>query len=130
MSKKDEEMTTPKSSQIMGIKVQSEFEHPPKLQQELVRCASSVCGSTMMTQANVRSDSAPGAAPSVEVAEDPGVNLFPPPLPQPRICMWKYLDIHSVHRLEKAATVEEMREYGFELGERAPGKGDRRNDKL
>lgn len=77
MSKKDEEMTTPKSSQIMGIKVQSEFEHPPKLQQELVRCASSVCGSTMMTQANVRSDSAPGAAPSVEVAEDPGVNLFP-----------------------------------------------------
>ena len=29
----------------------------------------------------------------------------------------KYLDIHSMHRLEKAATVEKMREYGFELGE-------------
>ncbi|KAM8779249.1 cilia- and flagella-associated protein 119 isoform 2-T2 [Rhynchonycteris naso] len=33
-----------------------------------------------------------------------------PALPQPRICMWKYLDIHSMHRLEKTANVEEMRE--------------------
>ncbi|XP_063082917.1 cilia- and flagella-associated protein 119 isoform X5 [Cavia porcellus] len=33
-----------------------------------------------------------------------------PPLPQPRICMWKYLDIHSMHQLEKTASVEEMRE--------------------
>ncbi|XP_017498307.1 cilia- and flagella-associated protein 119 isoform X3 [Manis javanica] len=41
--------------------------------------------------------------------------LEQPPLPQPRICMWKYLDIHSMHRLEETATVEEMREVLAEL---------------
>lgn len=29
-----------------------------------------------------------------------------------------------MHRLEKAATVEEMREYGFELGETELGWGE------
>ncbi|XP_062036207.1 cilia- and flagella-associated protein 119 isoform X2 [Lepus europaeus] len=47
--------------------------------------------------------------------EDPAANLFPPPLPQPRICMWKYLDIHSMQRLEKTASTEEMRKLLAEL---------------
>ncbi|XP_051001303.1 cilia- and flagella-associated protein 119 [Acomys russatus] len=108
-------MLTPKSSLIRGMKVQSEFEHPPKVQQELERCPSSVDGSSMRTGTDGRTLSAPEASTSVEVAEDPGANLFPPPLPQARICMWKYLDIHSTQRLEKAATVEEMREVLAEL---------------
>ena len=67
-------------------------------------------GTDMQTESPAEATSSP-----VEVAEDPGANLFPPPLPQPRICMWKYLDIHSMHRLEKAATVEKMREVLAEL---------------
>ncbi|XP_060029070.1 cilia- and flagella-associated protein 119 isoform X3 [Erinaceus europaeus] len=47
---------------------------------------------------------------SAEANEDPSATLFPPPLPQPRICMWKYLDIHSMHQLEKAVGTDEMRE--------------------
>uniref|UniRef100_A0A5F9D5Q6 Coiled-coil domain containing 189 n=1 Tax=Oryctolagus cuniculus TaxID=9986 RepID=A0A5F9D5Q6_RABIT len=47
--------------------------------------------------------------------EDPAANLFPPPLPQPRICMWKYLDIHSMQQLEKTASTEEMRQLLAEL---------------
>ncbi|XP_001371594.1 cilia- and flagella-associated protein 119 [Monodelphis domestica] len=47
--------------------------------------------------------------------EEPGVNLIPPPLPQPRICLWKYLDIHSMELLEKTTTLEEMQELMAEL---------------
>nr|XP_051690961.1 cilia- and flagella-associated protein 119 isoform X2 [Oryctolagus cuniculus]XP_051690962.1 cilia- and flagella-associated protein 119 isoform X2 [Oryctolagus cuniculus]XP_051690963.1 cilia- and flagella-associated protein 119 isoform X2 [Oryctolagus cuniculus] len=47
--------------------------------------------------------------------EDPAANLFPPPLPQPRICMWKYLDIHSMQQLEKTASTEETRQLLAEL---------------
>ncbi|XP_036050082.1 coiled-coil domain-containing protein 189 isoform X2 [Onychomys torridus] len=108
-------MISPTSSQIMGVKVQSEYEQLPKLQQELERCPSSVGGLAMRTGTDVPTEPAASATTSVDVAEDPGANLFPPPLPQPRICMWKYLDIHSMHRLEKAATVEEMREVLAEL---------------
>ncbi|CAH6793163.1 Ccdc189 [Phodopus roborovskii] len=109
-------MISPKSSQILGVKMQSEFEHRPKVQQELERCPRSEGGSAMRTGTDVPIEcTADAATTSVEVAEDPGANLFPPPLPQPRICMWKYLDIHSMHRLEKAATVEEMREVLAEL---------------
>ncbi|OBS63458.1 hypothetical protein A6R68_08012 [Neotoma lepida] len=92
-------MSSPKSSQILGDKVQSEFEQLPKLQQELERCPSSVGELAMRTGTDVPTESASSATTSVDVAEDPGANL-------------KYLDIHSMHRLEKAATVEEMREYG------------------
>ncbi|KAL1787362.1 hypothetical protein HispidOSU_002990 [Sigmodon hispidus] len=102
-------MISPKSSQILGVKVHPEFEQFPKLQQELERCPSSAGGLVMRTGIDELTESAAEATTFVEVAEDPGANLFPPPLPQPRICMWKYLDIHSMHKLEKAATVEEMR---------------------
>ncbi|XP_028741421.1 coiled-coil domain-containing protein 189 [Peromyscus leucopus] len=108
-------MISPTSSQIMGVKVRSESEQLPKLQQELERCPSSVGGLAMRTGTDLPTESAASATTFVDLAEDPGANLFPPPLPQPRICMWKYLDIHSMHRLEKAATVEEMREVLAEL---------------
>lgn len=96
--------------------MQPESEQLPKMQQELERCPSSVGDLAMRTETDVMTESAAAATTtSVEVAEDPEANLFPPPLPQPRICMWKYLDLNSMHRLEKAATVEEMREVLAEL---------------
>ncbi|XP_052054313.1 cilia- and flagella-associated protein 119 isoform X3 [Apodemus sylvaticus] len=109
-------MITPRSSQSLEMKVQMELEQSPKLQEELDRTPSSVGGSAIRIGTDMQTESPAEATSSpVEVAEDPGANLFPPPLPQPRICMWKYLDIHSMHRLEKAATVEEMREVLAEL---------------
>ncbi|EDL17556.1 cilia- and flagella-associated protein 119 isoform 2 [Mus musculus] len=109
-------MITPSSSQSLGMKVQMESEQSPKLQEELDRSPSSVDGSAIRNGTDMQTESPAEATSSpVEVAEDPGANLFPPPLPQPRICMWKYLDIHSMHRLEKAATVEKMREVLAEL---------------
>ncbi|GAB1292732.1 Cilia- and flagella-associated protein 119 [Apodemus speciosus] len=145
-------MITPRSSQSLEMKVQMELEQSPKLQEELDRSPSSVGGSAIRIGTDMQTESPAEATSSpVEVAEDPGANLFPPPLPQPRICMWvslyspgcpgthsvdqadlelrnppvsasqvlglkvKYLDIHSMHRLEKAATVEEMREVLAEL---------------
>ncbi|XP_063652368.1 cilia- and flagella-associated protein 119 isoform X10 [Pan troglodytes] len=46
----------------------------------------------------------------------PQFAFFPqPPLPRPRICMWKYLDVHSMHQLEKTTNAEEMREVLAEL---------------
>ncbi|XP_017651303.1 coiled-coil domain-containing protein 189 isoform X3 [Nannospalax galili] len=81
---------------------------------ELDRCSSLAGGSVLRTGTGVATESATAATNS-EVNEDPGADLFPPLLPQPRICMWKYLDIHSMHRLEKTATVEEMREVLAEL---------------
>ncbi|XP_008822058.1 coiled-coil domain-containing protein 189 isoform X2 [Nannospalax galili] len=107
-------MLSPKSSQLQGVRVQSELELPSKLQQELDRCSSLAGGSVLRTGTGVATESATAATNS-EVNEDPGADLFPPLLPQPRICMWKYLDIHSMHRLEKTATVEEMREVLAEL---------------
>ncbi|XP_055483387.1 cilia- and flagella-associated protein 119 isoform X4 [Psammomys obesus] len=115
MAKKDEEMITPKSSQILGMKAQSESEQPPKLQQELESSPSSVGESAVRTGTDVQTDTATVDTTSVEGAEDAAANLFPPPLPKPRICMWKYLDIHSMHKLDKAATVEAMREVLAEL---------------
>ncbi|XP_031244276.1 coiled-coil domain-containing protein 189 isoform X2 [Mastomys coucha] len=109
-------MITPRSSQSLGMKVQMELEQSPKLQEELDRSHSSMGGSAIRIGTDMQTESPAEATSSpVEVAEDPGANLFPPPLPQPRICMWKYLDIHSMHRLEKTATVEEMREVLAEL---------------
>ncbi|XP_074060896.1 cilia- and flagella-associated protein 119 [Macrotis lagotis] len=55
--------------------------------------------------------------------EEPGANLMPPPLPQPRICLWKYLDVHSMDLLEKTSTLEEMQELLAEL--LGLGKADR-----
>ncbi|XP_028364417.1 coiled-coil domain-containing protein 189 isoform X5 [Phyllostomus discolor] len=96
------------SSQFQGLRSQSELEQLSKLGQEPKKDLSSVDEPATREGTGVRTES--GAAASEEENEDPAANLFPPPLPQPRICMWKYLDIHSMHRLEKTANVEEMRE--------------------
>ncbi|XP_036783179.1 cilia- and flagella-associated protein 119 isoform X2 [Manis pentadactyla] len=105
-------MIRQKSSQFLGLRIQSELQEASELRREPEKDLSSVNESTTRTGTGVRTES--GTAASVE-DEDPAANLFPPPLPQPRICMWKYLDIHSMHRLEKTATVEEMREVLAEL---------------
>ncbi|KAM9583489.1 cilia- and flagella-associated protein 119 [Trichechus inunguis] len=106
-------MIRQKSSQWLGLRKQSELELPSELQREPEKDFSSVGESATRMGTGVRTES--GTATSVEVDDDPGASLFPPPLPQPRICMWKYLDIHSMHRLEKTANVEEMREVLAEL---------------
>lgn len=68
----------------------------------------------------------------LEIRDWPGIRVLvqsafspQPPLPRPRICMWKYLDIHSMQRLEKTDNTEAMREYGGrgEGAEPARGKG-------
>nr|XP_044987110.1 coiled-coil domain-containing protein 189 isoform X1 [Jaculus jaculus] len=109
-------MISPKSSEFLGLGAgaQADLDQPPRPQQELLRGPSSVSPATR-TRTSVRTDMTTADSASVQVDEDPGASLFPPPLPQPRICMWKYLDIHSMHQLEKTATVEEMREVLAEL---------------
>uniref|UniRef100_A0A8C5LAC0 Cilia and flagella associated protein 119 n=1 Tax=Jaculus jaculus TaxID=51337 RepID=A0A8C5LAC0_JACJA len=109
-------MISPKSSEFLGLGAgaQADLGQPPRPQQELLRGPSSVSPATR-TRTSVRTDMTTADSASVQVDEDPGASLFPPPLPQPRICMWKYLDIHSMHQLEKTATVEEMREVLAEL---------------
>ncbi|XP_047569598.1 cilia- and flagella-associated protein 119 isoform X1 [Lutra lutra] len=106
-------MIRQKSSQFTVLKIQPEREQPSELQREPQKDLSSVDGSVTRMVTRVRTESRTTA--SVEADEDPAANLFPPPLPQPRICMWKYLDIHSMHRLEKTANTEEMREVLAEL---------------
>ncbi|XP_049494621.1 cilia- and flagella-associated protein 119 isoform X8 [Panthera uncia] len=106
-------MIRQKSSQFLGLKMQSELEQPSELQREPERELTSVDESVMRIATGVRPES--GTAASVDADEDPAANLFPPPLPRPRICMWKYLDIHSMHRLEKTTNTEEMREVLAEL---------------
>ncbi|GAB5582887.1 coiled-coil domain-containing protein 189 isoform X1 [Prionailurus iriomotensis] len=106
-------MIRQKSSQFLGLKMQSELEQPSELQREPERELTSLDESVMRIATGVRPES--GTAASVEADEDPAANLFPPPLPRPRICMWKYLDIHSMHRLEKTTNTEEMREVLAEL---------------
>ncbi|XP_063082914.1 cilia- and flagella-associated protein 119 isoform X2 [Cavia porcellus] len=99
-------MISPKPSQSLGVKVQSKLKQLSEPQGKLERYLGSLVGSATQTGIGVRRT----ASSPVIADEDPEVNLFPPPLPQPRICMWKYLDIHSMHQLEKTASVEEMRE--------------------
>ncbi|KAI5764026.1 CCDC189-like protein [Gulo gulo luscus] len=106
-------MIRQKSSQFMALKIQSEREQPSELQRESQKDLSSVDGSVTRMVTGVRTESRTTAL--VEADDDPAANLFPPPLPQPGICMWKYLDIHSMHRLEKTANTEEMREVLAEL---------------
>ncbi|XP_025776392.1 coiled-coil domain-containing protein 189 [Puma concolor] len=106
-------MIRQKSSQFLGLKMQSELEQSSELQREPERELTSLDESVMRVATGVRPES--GTAASVEADEDPAANLFPPPLPRPRICMWKYLDIHSMHRLEKTTNTEEMREVLAEL---------------
>ncbi|XP_027698040.1 coiled-coil domain-containing protein 189 [Vombatus ursinus] len=55
--------------------------------------------------------------------EELGATLLPPPLPPPRICLWKYLDVHFMYLLEKTTTLEEMQELLAEL--LGLGKADR-----
>ncbi|XP_012515694.1 PREDICTED: coiled-coil domain-containing protein C16orf93 homolog [Propithecus coquereli] len=107
-------MISQRTSQCLRVSVQSELEQRSELRRESGK-VSSACGSATRTGTSVRTELATAAHASGEVDEDPGANLFPPPLPRPRICMWKYLDIHSMHRLEKTANIEEMREVLAEL---------------
>ncbi|XP_059548234.1 cilia- and flagella-associated protein 119 [Myotis daubentonii] len=100
-------MTHRKSSQFQSLRMQSDLEQPSELRREIKRDLSSADELASRMGTGVRSEF--GTVVAVE-EEDPAANLFPPPLPQPRICMWKYLDIHSMHRLEKTANTEEMRE--------------------
>ncbi|XP_049759959.1 cilia- and flagella-associated protein 119 isoform X2 [Elephas maximus indicus] len=147
-------MIRQKSSQWLGLRLQSELEPPSELQREPEKDFSSVRESATRMGTGVRTES--GTVASMEVDDDPGASLFPqlgpaeaqprlhclyvvldietregprtaqlclpqsafspqPPLPKPRICMWKYLDIHSMHRLEKTTNAEEMREVLAEL---------------
>lgn len=99
-----------KSSQFQGLKMQSELVQHYELRREPERDLSSLDELATRMGTGVRTES--GTMASMDVDNDPAANLFPPPLPQPRICIWKYLDIHSMHRLEKTASTEEMREYG------------------
>nr|XP_023414726.1 coiled-coil domain-containing protein 189 isoform X4 [Loxodonta africana] len=106
-------MIRQKSSQWLGLRLQSELEPPSELQREPEKDFSSVRESATRMGTGVQTES--GTVASMEVDDDPGAGLFPPPLPKPRICMWKYLDIHSMHRLEKTTNAEEMREVLAEL---------------
>ncbi|XP_054309441.1 cilia- and flagella-associated protein 119 isoform X5 [Pongo pygmaeus] len=110
-------MLNRKTSHFLGMRVQSELEHLSELRREAGKDRSSVRGSAARTRASVRTQSTTttAAAAAAKADEDPGANLFPPPLPRPRICMWKYLDIHSMHQLEKTTNAEEMREVLAEL---------------
>lgn len=77
-AKKDEEMITSSSSQSLGMKVQMELEHSPKLQEGLDRSSGSVGGSAIKIGTDMQTESpAEATSSSVEVAEDPGANLFP-----------------------------------------------------
>ncbi|KAJ8798693.1 hypothetical protein J1605_016496 [Eschrichtius robustus] len=102
-----------KSRQFQGLKMQSELEQHYELRREPKKDLRSLDESATRMGTGVHTES--GTVASVNADEDPAANLFPPPLPQPRICIWKYLDIHSMHRLEKTANVEEMREVLAEL---------------
>ncbi|KAM6156247.1 cilia- and flagella-associated protein 119 [Rhynchocyon petersi] len=106
-------MIPQKSSQCLGLRMQSELGLSAELPREPEKDFGSAGQSLTRMGTGVRTES--GTAASVEAEEDLGASLFPPPLPRPRICMWKYLDIHSMHRLEKTNNVEEMREVLAEL---------------
>ncbi|XP_019484084.1 PREDICTED: coiled-coil domain-containing protein 189 isoform X10 [Hipposideros armiger] len=100
-------MIRQKSSLFQGLRMQSELVQPSELWRE-PEDLSSVEESATLVGTGVRTEL--GTTASVGADEDPAVNLFPPPLPRPRICMWKYLDIHSMHRLEKTANTEDLME--------------------
>ncbi|XP_075420893.1 cilia- and flagella-associated protein 119 isoform X1 [Tenrec ecaudatus] len=95
------------------IRQKSELGSSSELKGELEKDFGSGCESGTKMGTGVRTDS--GTAASEAANDDPGANLFPPPLPPPGICMWKYLDIHAMHQLEKTTNTEEMREVLAEL---------------
>ncbi|XP_055993589.1 cilia- and flagella-associated protein 119 [Sorex fumeus] len=105
-------MIRQKSRQSLGLRTRPEPEQPSELLREPASRPSSV-DSHRRTGTGVRTESETLASAAAD--DDPAASLFPPPLPQPRICMWKYLDIHSMHRLEKTANTEEMRKVLAEL---------------
>nr|KAF6488958.1 coiled-coil domain containing 189 [Molossus molossus] len=73
-----------KSGQFQGLRMQPELQQPSELRRD-PKNISSVDKQATHTGTGVRTES--GTAASVE-EDDPAANLFPPPLPQPRICMW------------------------------------------
>uniref|UniRef100_A0A8C8Z136 Cilia and flagella associated protein 119 n=1 Tax=Prolemur simus TaxID=1328070 RepID=A0A8C8Z136_PROSS len=110
-------MISQRTSQCLRVSVQVEPEQRSELRREPGK-VSSVCGPAPRTGTSVRTESATAASASGEMDEDPGANLFPVRTGQtgPLMNIYKrYLDIHSMHRLEKTANVEEMREVLAEL---------------
>ncbi|XP_059010360.1 cilia- and flagella-associated protein 119 [Mustela lutreola] len=107
-------MIRPKCSELTALKIPSERDQPSALPREPPRGLGSVDGSATRMATGARPGPGTTAA-SEEADEDAAATLFPPPLPQPRICLWKYLDTHSMHRLQKTASTEEMREVLAEL---------------
>lgn len=67
-------MIRQKSSQFLGLKMQSELEQPSELQREPERELTSLDESVMRIATGVRPES--GTAASVEADEDPAANLF------------------------------------------------------
>uniref|UniRef100_A0A452ELH3 Cilia and flagella associated protein 119 n=1 Tax=Capra hircus TaxID=9925 RepID=A0A452ELH3_CAPHI len=96
-----------KSSQLQGLKMQSELVQHYELRREPEKDLSSLDESATRMGTGVRAES--GTVASVDVDIDPAANLFPVRTGQ------KYLDIHSMHMLEKTASTEEMREVLAEL---------------
>uniref|UniRef100_A0A2K5S1G1 Cilia and flagella associated protein 119 n=1 Tax=Cebus imitator TaxID=2715852 RepID=A0A2K5S1G1_CEBIM len=103
-------MLNRKASHFLGMRVQSELEHLSELRREAGKDRRSVRGSAARTRANMRNQSTAAAA-AAKADEDPGANLR-----LPSLCLLrKYLDIHSMHQLEKTTNAEEMREVLAEL---------------
>ncbi|XP_067562232.1 cilia- and flagella-associated protein 119 isoform X2 [Pseudorca crassidens] len=75
-----------KSSQFQGLKMQSELEQHYELRREPKKDLRSLDESATRMGTGVHSES--GTVASVNADEDPAADLFPPPLPQPRICIW------------------------------------------
>uniref|UniRef100_A0A4X1TMB2 Cilia and flagella associated protein 119 n=1 Tax=Sus scrofa TaxID=9823 RepID=A0A4X1TMB2_PIG len=79
-----------KSSQFRRLKRRSELDQHSELRREHEKDhekdLSSLDESAKRMGTGVRTES--GTVASVDANEDPAANLFPPPLPQPRICIW------------------------------------------
>ncbi|XP_065748883.1 cilia- and flagella-associated protein 119 isoform X2 [Phocoena phocoena] len=75
-----------KSSQFQGLKMQSELEQHYELRREPKKDLRSLDESATRMGTGVHTES--GTVASVNADEDPAADLFPPSLPQPRICIW------------------------------------------
>ncbi|KAI4551616.1 hypothetical protein MJT46_017868 [Ovis ammon polii x Ovis aries] len=89
-----------KSSQLQGLKMQSELVQHYELRREPEKDFSSLDESATRMGTGVRTES--GTVASVDVDIDPAANLFPPPLPQPRICIWVLAELLGLGSPEKS----------------------------
>ncbi|XP_013360220.1 PREDICTED: coiled-coil domain-containing protein C16orf93 homolog isoform X3 [Chinchilla lanigera] len=89
-------MISQKPSQSLEVKVQPKLEQLSETEGKLEKFFDSLVGSAMKKGKGVRTELAIAASAPVEADEDPEVNLFPPPLPQPRICMWVLAELLEI----------------------------------